>query len=169
MINKKSNHVVLSKMRFLSVFIVEVEKKCDYGYLKEIVMRRADQNQYKFKEGDFPDLHLNDIEGMLLLLTQNKLFNLEGDVIINLGAALRMFTRSIVRKSRVEDVELGVERVIYEDKKKRKRLMRVDELQMFSGRTLQSVHKTLLHRLKNFRLGYNPNSDMPRREWTKKD
>ncbi|GJW35457.1 zf-CCHC domain-containing protein [Tanacetum coccineum] len=51
-------------------------------------MRRADQNQYNFKEGDFPDLHLNDIEGMRLLLTQNKLFNLEGDVIINLGAAL---------------------------------------------------------------------------------
>nr|GEW11929.1 hypothetical protein [Tanacetum cinerariifolium] len=59
--------------------------------------------------------------------------------------------------------------VIYEDKKKRKRLMRVDKLHKFSDGTFQSVYKTLLHRLKNFRLGYNPNSDMPRKEWTKKD
>ncbi|GKC28517.1 hypothetical protein Tco_1035811 [Tanacetum coccineum] len=137
---------------------------------------------------------------MLLLLTQNKLFNLDGDVIVHLGVALRMFTRGIVLKSRVEDVQLGVESyqrklnltrpqrtcpgmsakklytpnydrqgVIYKDKKKRKRLMRVDELHKFSDGTLQSVHKTLLHRLKNFRLGYNHNSDMPRREWIEKD
>ncbi|GJS07142.1 hypothetical protein Tco_0363938 [Tanacetum coccineum] len=124
-------HELLHLSNLLDINIQHVEKKCDYGYLKEIFMRRADQNQYKFKEGDFPDLHLNDIEGMLLLLTQNKLFNLEGDVIINLGAALRMFICSMS--------------------------------------TLQYVHLTLLHRLKNFRLGYNPNFDMPRREWTKKD
>ncbi|GJS27851.1 hypothetical protein Tco_1048421 [Tanacetum coccineum] len=187
-------------MRILSVVSVQVDKKFGYGYLKEIVMKRADHQLYKFKEGDFPDSHLNDIEDMLLLLTQNRLFNLDGDVIVHLGVALRMFTRGIVLQSRVEDVQLGVESyqrklnltrpqrscrdmsakelytlnydpqgVIYEDMKKQKRLMRVDELQKFSDRTLQSVHKTLLHRLKNFRLGYNPNSDMPRREWIEKD
>ncbi|GJX47349.1 hypothetical protein Tco_0272539 [Tanacetum coccineum] len=132
-------------------------------------MRRVDQNLYKFKEGDFPDLHLNDIEYMLLLFTQNKLFNLDGDVIVHLKVALRMFTRGIVLKFRVEDVQLGDERVIYKDKKKQKRLMRVDELYKFYDGTLQSVHKTLLHRLENFRLGYNLNSDMLRKEWTEKD
>ncbi|GKC28512.1 hypothetical protein Tco_1035806, partial [Tanacetum coccineum] len=69
---------------------------------------RADNQLYKFKEGDFPDLHLNEIEDMLLLLTQNRLFNLEGNFIIDLGVALRMFTRSIILQSRVEDVQLGV-------------------------------------------------------------
>nr|GEY63957.1 hypothetical protein [Tanacetum cinerariifolium] len=48
---------------------VAVEKKCGNGYLKEVVVRRADQKLYKFKEGGFLDLHLNDIEDMLLLLT----------------------------------------------------------------------------------------------------
>nr|GEU37033.1 hypothetical protein [Tanacetum cinerariifolium] len=109
MINKKSSHVVLLKMRILSVVSVAVEKKCGYGYLKEIVLRRADLNLYKFKEGDFPDLHLNDIKNMLPLLTQNNLFNLDGDIIVHLGVALHMFTRGIVLQSRVEDVQLDVE------------------------------------------------------------
>ncbi|GJX64999.1 hypothetical protein Tco_0299342 [Tanacetum coccineum] len=36
----------------------------DYGYLEDIEVRREDQQLYKFKEGDFPRLHLHDIEDM---------------------------------------------------------------------------------------------------------
>ncbi|GJW35596.1 hypothetical protein Tco_0058516, partial [Tanacetum coccineum] len=36
-------------------------------YLEEIVVRRANRQLYKFKECDFVNLHLNDIEDMLLL------------------------------------------------------------------------------------------------------
>ncbi|GKE95743.1 hypothetical protein Tco_1580598, partial [Tanacetum coccineum] len=68
MINKVSKHEVFSTMRILSAVSVQVEKKSGYGYLKEIVVRGADQKIYKFKEGDFQDLHLNDIEDMLLLI-----------------------------------------------------------------------------------------------------
>ncbi|GJV41959.1 hypothetical protein Tco_1420399 [Tanacetum coccineum] len=187
-------------MRILSVVSVKVEKKQGYGYLKEIVVRKANQNMYKFKEGDFLNLHLNDIEDMLLLIAQNKLSNLDGDVIVDFVTTLKLFTRGIVLNNRVEDVQLGVKSyqrklnltrhqrscpgmfakdiytpnydpqgVIYQDNKKQKRLMRVDELHKFSDETLQSVHKTLLQRLKNFKLIYNRNSDMPRREWTEKD
>ncbi|GJS45542.1 hypothetical protein Tco_0595663 [Tanacetum coccineum] len=46
---------------------------------------------------------------MLLLHVQHKLFNLDGDDIVDLAAALRMFTRSLVIKKRVEDVQLSVE------------------------------------------------------------
>nr|GEV84439.1 hypothetical protein [Tanacetum cinerariifolium] len=52
------------------------------GHLEEIVVKRSDQQLYKFKEGDFVDLHLNDIEDMLLLLVQHKLFHLEGSDIL---------------------------------------------------------------------------------------
>ncbi|GJT69431.1 hypothetical protein Tco_1028717 [Tanacetum coccineum] len=45
----------------------EVDKTFGYGYLEEMVVRRADQKEYTFKEGDFPRLHLNDIKDMLLL------------------------------------------------------------------------------------------------------
>ncbi|GJZ83810.1 hypothetical protein Tco_0648983 [Tanacetum coccineum] len=58
-------------------------------------------------EGDFPRLHLNDIEDMLLLVVQNRLFNLKGEDIMHLAAALRMFTRRIVIQNRVEDLQLG--------------------------------------------------------------
>nr|GFC64753.1 hypothetical protein [Tanacetum cinerariifolium] len=46
---------------------VSVKKLHKYGHLEEIVVKRSDQQLYKFKEGDFVDLHLNDIEDMLLL------------------------------------------------------------------------------------------------------
>nr|GEW08330.1 hypothetical protein [Tanacetum cinerariifolium] len=80
-----------------------------YAFNKEIEVRRSDQQLYKFMEGDFPRLYLHDIEDMLILLVQNRLFNLKGDVIVHLAAALRMFTRRIVIKKRVEDLQLGVE------------------------------------------------------------
>ncbi|GKD26461.1 hypothetical protein Tco_1232675 [Tanacetum coccineum] len=127
------------------------------------MVRRADQKLYKFMEGDFPRLYLND---MLLLIVQNKLFNLEGDVIVDLGVALSMYTRRIVIQKRVEDIQLCVESyqkklnisnpqtrgvdisfkepytthsepqgVIYKDKLERKRLMRTHELYKFSDCT----------------------------------
>ncbi|GJX87794.1 hypothetical protein Tco_0339808 [Tanacetum coccineum] len=54
-------------------------KKYDYGHLEEIEVRREDQQLYKFREGDFPRLFLQDIEDMLLLLVQQKLTNLTID------------------------------------------------------------------------------------------
>ncbi|GJZ07516.1 hypothetical protein Tco_0541309 [Tanacetum coccineum] len=86
-----------------------VDKQFGYGHLKEIMVRRDDQKLYKFMEGDFPNLHLNDIEYMLLLHVQNKIFNLEKDIIVDLAATLRMYTRRIVIQKSVEDVQLGVE------------------------------------------------------------
>ncbi|GJV77496.1 hypothetical protein Tco_1509080 [Tanacetum coccineum] len=47
---------------------VKVMRKHGYGYLEEIVLRRADNTLYRFKEGDFPRLRINDIEDMLLLV-----------------------------------------------------------------------------------------------------
>nr|GEU70263.1 hypothetical protein [Tanacetum cinerariifolium] len=101
------------------------------GRLTEIVMRRSDKKLYKFMEGDFSQLHLNDIEDMLLLIAQNKLNNLDGYVIFHLAMGLHMHTRRIVIQSRVEDLQLRVEkpqRVICEDKLKRKKLMCTEEL-----------------------------------------
>ncbi|GJT99068.1 hypothetical protein Tco_1094586 [Tanacetum coccineum] len=54
-------------------------RKYDYGHLKEIEVRRDDQQLYTFKEGDLLRLRLQDIEDMLLLLVQQKLTNLTID------------------------------------------------------------------------------------------
>ncbi|GJR17336.1 hypothetical protein Tco_0965863 [Tanacetum coccineum] len=77
-----------------------------YGHLEAIVVKRADRQFYKFKEVDFVDLHLNDIEDMLLLAVQHKLFHLTDSDIVDFIVALRMFTRSLVIKKRVEDYSL---------------------------------------------------------------
>ncbi|GJT32288.1 hypothetical protein Tco_0922707 [Tanacetum coccineum] len=88
---------------------VEVMRKHGYRYPKEIVVRRADNDLYRFKEGHFPRLRINDIEDMLLLVVQNRLTNLLGDDVSDFTIALRMFTRSLVIQKRVEDLQLNVE------------------------------------------------------------
>ncbi|GKF93872.1 hypothetical protein Tco_0283572, partial [Tanacetum coccineum] len=88
---------------------VNVVRKHGYGYLEEIIVRRADNDLYRFKEGYFPRLRINDIEDMLLLVVQNWLTNLSGDDVADFAIALRMFTRSLVIQKRVKDLQLGVE------------------------------------------------------------
>nr|GEU71247.1 retrotransposon-related protein [Tanacetum cinerariifolium] len=70
------------------VVSVKVERLHGYGQLDEIVMKRADRQLYKFKEGDFVDLDLNDIEDMLLLAVQHKLFHLNDSDIVDFIVAL---------------------------------------------------------------------------------
>nr|GEV99999.1 hypothetical protein [Tanacetum cinerariifolium] len=59
--------------------------------------------------GDFPRLHVNDIDDALILIVQNMLTNLSGDDVSDFSIALKMFTRSIVIQKRVEDLQLAVE------------------------------------------------------------
>ncbi|GKB19083.1 hypothetical protein Tco_0853006, partial [Tanacetum coccineum] len=63
----------------------------------------------KSAKGDFVDLYVNDIEDMLLLAIQHKVFHLTESDIVDFIMALCMFTRSLVIKKRVEDLQLGVE------------------------------------------------------------
>ncbi|GJV35451.1 hypothetical protein Tco_0716155 [Tanacetum coccineum] len=63
----------------------------------------------KVEEGNFDDLYLNDIEDMLLPVVQHKLFQLDVHYIVDVFVALRMCTRSLIIKRRVEDLQLGVE------------------------------------------------------------
>nr|GEZ45110.1 hypothetical protein [Tanacetum cinerariifolium] len=74
-----------------------------------ITVRRDDNKLYKFKEGDFKRLRIQDIEDMLLLMVQGKLTNLTVEERFAFNVSLRMFTRSIVIQRRVEDLQLGVE------------------------------------------------------------
>ncbi|GJS72805.1 hypothetical protein Tco_0705646 [Tanacetum coccineum] len=83
-LNKFSKHNVYSTKKILEVKSVSVKKLHGYGHLEEIVVKRADHQFYKFKEGDFMDLHLNDIKDMLLLDVQHKLFHLTDSDILTL-------------------------------------------------------------------------------------
>ncbi|GJV25747.1 retrovirus-related pol polyprotein from transposon TNT 1-94 [Tanacetum coccineum] len=76
-INKHSEpsnrEAVRSQMRILSVISVKVFKKYGYNYLREIILRRADYQEYKISEKDFKNLHPNDFEDLFLLNIQEKL------------------------------------------------------------------------------------------------
>ncbi|GJV51148.1 hypothetical protein Tco_1446889 [Tanacetum coccineum] len=80
--------VVYDKHANLAVTNVKVNIWYGYGHLEDIEVRISDQQLYKFIEGDFPRLHLNYIEDMLLLVVNNRLFNLKGEDIMHLDAAL---------------------------------------------------------------------------------
>ncbi|GKA06428.1 hypothetical protein Tco_0685652 [Tanacetum coccineum] len=176
-------------------------KAADYGHMKwiedlipnrmwsqvMITVRRDDDKLYKFKEGDFNRLHIQDIEDMPLLLVQGKLTNLTVEERLAFNVSLRMFTRSVVIQRRVEDLQLGVESYqkklnltkpdtyipdlkrreayttysnprgfIYQNKDKKNRLMRIDELHKFSDGTLNDVRTALNDRLKGIRMEYLP-------------
>ncbi|GKC53632.1 hypothetical protein Tco_1076377 [Tanacetum coccineum] len=65
--------------KILSIVRLSIDKQFGYGYLKEIVVRHANQKEYTFKEADFLRLHLNDIKNLYLLYAQNKLHHLTGN------------------------------------------------------------------------------------------
>ncbi|GJS90377.1 hypothetical protein Tco_0773013 [Tanacetum coccineum] len=131
---------------------VSVKKLHGYGHLEEIVGKRSDEQLYTFKEGDFVDLHLNDIEDMLLLAVQHKLFYLDRNIIVDFIVALQPYTPSYDPPG-----------IVYEDLNKQKRVLRADKLYKFSDDTLKSVHDEIYHIVLDFRLDYN--TEMPKRKW----
>ncbi|GKB59628.1 hypothetical protein Tco_0915814 [Tanacetum coccineum] len=164
MVRKFSKHNVYSTKAILGVKSVSVKKLHGYGHLEEIMMKRSDQQLYKFNKGDFVDLHLNDIEDMHLHAVQHKQFHLDGSVIVDFIMALRMFTRSLILKRRVEDLQLGdPPGIVYEDLDNKKRVFQADELYKFSDGTLKSVRDEIHYRVLDFHLDYN--TKMPKRKW----
>nr|GEY70217.1 hypothetical protein [Tanacetum cinerariifolium] len=108
-INRESARDMYSKSRIIAVTELKIVEWHSYKHLDWITVRRDDDKLYKFKEGDFKRLRIQDIEDMLLLLVQGKLTNLIVEERFAFNVYLRMFTRSIVIQRRVEDLQLGVE------------------------------------------------------------
>ncbi|GJT90771.1 hypothetical protein Tco_1079616 [Tanacetum coccineum] len=178
---------VYSERRIIAVTRLEIVDCHNYKHLDWITIRKDDDKLYKFKEGDFNRLRIQDIEDMLLLLVQGKLTNLTVEERLAFNVSLRMFTRSVVIQMRMEDLQLGVESYqkklnltkpdtyrpdlkrreaytsysnlrgfIYQNKDKKNRLMRIDELHKFSDGTLIDVRSALNDCLKGIRMEYLP-------------
>nr|GFD10822.1 hypothetical protein [Tanacetum cinerariifolium] len=67
-VNRESALDVYSKRRIIVVIELKIVEWHNYKHLDWISVRRDDDKIYKFKEGDFKSLRLQDIEDMLLLL-----------------------------------------------------------------------------------------------------
>ncbi|GJT85332.1 hypothetical protein Tco_1067049 [Tanacetum coccineum] len=126
---------------------VEIVEWQNYKHLDWITVRRDDDVLYKFKEGDFHRLRIQDIEDMLLLLVQGKVTNL------NVEEHETLYTPYSDPRG-----------FIYENKDKKNRLMRIDELHKFSDGTLDDVRTALNDRLKGIRMEY-----LPQTFWSQRD
>ncbi|GJR30511.1 hypothetical protein Tco_1106743 [Tanacetum coccineum] len=91
------------------VISVKVFEKYGYNYLREIILRRADYQEYKISEKDFKNLHPNDFEDLFLLNIQEKLNHLPKTDKTSLHTAVNMWIRNLVIRNRVGDLQLGIE------------------------------------------------------------
>ncbi|GKC51440.1 hypothetical protein Tco_1074185, partial [Tanacetum coccineum] len=132
----ESRHYVYSTKHILAVNQVEVMRKHGYGYLKEIVVRRADNDLYTFKEGDFPRLRINDIEDMLLLKRVEDLPLRVKSYQKKINVTNLETTKSGIRKRDPYIPYQDPQGFIYVDTLGRNKLMRLDELYKFSDRIL---------------------------------
>ncbi|GJU39723.1 hypothetical protein Tco_1192680 [Tanacetum coccineum] len=163
---RESTRDVYSKRRIIAVTKVEIVEWHNYKHLDWITVRRDDDILYKFKEGDFQRLRIQDIEDMLLLLCGHtkgvwKIFNwvLKATKKLNLHKAQ---TRTIHLRRRDAYTPYSDPRgFIYENKDKKNRLMRIDELHKFSDGTLDDVRTALNDRLKGIRMEYLPQTFEP--------
>nr|GEV92089.1 hypothetical protein [Tanacetum cinerariifolium] len=107
--NRESARDVYSKRIIIAVTELQIVEWHNYKHLDWITVRRDDNKLYKFKEGDFNRLRIQDIKDMMLLFVQGKLLNLTVAERLAFNVSLRMFTRSVIIQRRVEDLQLGVE------------------------------------------------------------
>nr|GEU91766.1 hypothetical protein [Tanacetum cinerariifolium] len=129
-VNRESARDVYSKRRIIAVTELKIVERHNYKHLYWITVRRDDDKLYKFKEGDFKRLRIQDIENI-----------------------------SIIIQRRMEDLQLGVESYqkklnltkpdTYRSDLKRK------EAYMADG-TLTDVCTALDDRLKGIQMKYLP-------------
>nr|GEU35536.1 hypothetical protein [Tanacetum cinerariifolium] len=93
--NRGSKHDVFSIKRIIAVTYVKVMKWYDYGYLEEIVVRREDQQLYKFKEGDFPRFNLNP-QGIIYLDKFKRKRLMRSDELYNFCAGTLTSARKVL-------------------------------------------------------------------------
>nr|GEZ00999.1 ribonuclease H [Tanacetum cinerariifolium] len=161
----ESTRDVYSKRRIIIVTKLKIVEWHNYKNLDWIMVCRDDDKLYKFKEGDFKRLCIQDIEDMLLLLVKGKLTNLTACERPQLGVESYQkklnLTRPDTYRSNLKCKEAyttysNPRGFIYPNKDKKNRLMQIDELHKFSDRTLTEVRTALDDHLKGIRMKYLP-------------
>nr|GEV25163.1 reverse transcriptase domain-containing protein [Tanacetum cinerariifolium] len=158
-VNRESARDVYSKRRIIVVIELKIVEWHSYKNLDWITVRRDDDKLYKFKEGDFKRLRIQDIEDMLLLLRHVE------DLQLGVKSYQKRLTltkldsyRFDLKRKEAYTAYSNLRGFIYQNKDERNRLMRIDELHKFSNGTLTDVRTALDDRLKGIRMQYLPQS-----------
>ncbi|GKD67379.1 hypothetical protein Tco_1309487 [Tanacetum coccineum] len=100
---------VRTHMRILSVVRIKVFSLYEYNYMRKIVLRRVDLNEYVIAERDFKYLYPSDFEDLYLLNLQGYVNHLSPEDKKIFSTAVNLWTRNLVIRQRVEDFQLGIE------------------------------------------------------------
>ncbi|GJR76348.1 putative ribonuclease H-like domain-containing protein [Tanacetum coccineum] len=136
-------------------------------------MGMMDDSLHGSKKGDFTRLRIQDIEDMLLRLVYKEIVIQRRVEDLQLGVEsyqkkLNLTKpdtyRSNLRRQDAYTPYSDPRGFIYENKDKKNRLMRIDELHKFSDGTLDDVRTALNDRLKGIRMEY-----LPQTFWSQRD
>ncbi|GJZ19228.1 hypothetical protein Tco_0555818 [Tanacetum coccineum] len=160
-------------MKILSVIRIEVFSIYGYDYMKKIVLRRADNQEYTIAENNFKDLYPSDFEDLYLLNLQGHLNHLPPRDKKILSTAVNLWIRNLVIRQRgssscTEYKILDLQEPYCSRKYGCHMLMRFNEIHMFSDRTLQQIDEALDYRVKEFKVNKN-NLVLNTRLWTTND
>nr|GEU31579.1 retrovirus-related Pol polyprotein from transposon TNT 1-94 [Tanacetum cinerariifolium] len=158
-VNRESARDVYSKRRIIAVTELKIVKWYSYKHLDWIMVRKDNDKLYKFKEGDFKRLPIQDIEDIIVI--QRRVEDLQLGVESyqkKLNLTKPDSYRSDLKHKEAYTAYTNPRGFIYQNKDKRNRLMRIDELHKFSDRTLTDVCTALDDRLKGIRMQYLPQS-----------
>ncbi|GJT59950.1 hypothetical protein Tco_1003483 [Tanacetum coccineum] len=164
-------------MRILSVVSIKAYSRYGYDYLNEIVLCRADFQEYKIAEKDFKNL------------SDKRM----------LSTAVKLWTQNLVIRQRVMDFQLGIESyqkqlnltkpgwdakgyefkhdytiiesprvVVFLINHNERKIMRFNKIYKFSDGTLTRILEALDYRVKEFKIK-RLNPGMNTRFWTQKD
>nr|GFC72995.1 hypothetical protein [Tanacetum cinerariifolium] len=143
-INQESARNVYSKRRIIAVTELKIVEWHNYKHLDWITVRRDDDKLYKFKEGDFKRLHIQDIEDIVVI--QRRMEDLQLGV-ESYQKKLNLMKPDTYRpdlKRKEAYISYSNPRgFIYQNKDKKNRLMQIDELHKFSDGTLTDVRTAL--------------------------
>nr|GEV33073.1 hypothetical protein [Tanacetum cinerariifolium] len=139
--------------RIIAVTELKIVEWHNYRHLDWIMVRIDDDKLYKFKEGDFKRLRIQDIEDILLLLRRVEDLQLDVESYQKKLNLTKPDTHRFDLKRKEAYIAYSNPRgFFYQNKDKKNRLMRIDELHKFSDGTLTNVRTTLDDHLKGIRM-----------------
>ena len=92
----QSIHEVKNKSRIVAIMEISEARRYNYTFMRQIVVKRQDEQKYKFAEADFPRLELNDIEDMYPEKVRGNLRRYEKDTQYNFISSLLMYIRRLI-------------------------------------------------------------------------
>ncbi|GJV29850.1 hypothetical protein Tco_1386298 [Tanacetum coccineum] len=158
-------------MRILSVVRIKVFSLYGYDYMKNILLRRADNQEYTIAKSDFKDLYSSDFEDLYLLNLQGHLnYQPPKDKKI-LFTAINLWIRNLVIKKWVEDFQLGIESYqthlnLTKPRREATGLEFTHDYKILDSPQAMQIDEALDYRVKEFKVN-KINPGLNKRFWTK--